>query len=142
MSIRLNVPALHETNWHEFGSRFLFGGTATVITGLIARKFGPSVGGLFLAFPAIFPASASLVEKHERRKKERAGLNGTNRAKDAAAADAYGAGIGTIGLVLFAVVAWWLLPKFPSWAVLSGASLTWLGVSIIIWQICKRLRRA
>ena len=142
MSVRLNVPALHETRWYEYGSRFLFGGTATVITGLIARKFGPSVGGLFLAFPAIFPASASLVEKHERRKKERAGLNGTNRGKDAAAADAYGAAIGTIGLILFAVVVWWLLPKFPSWAVLSGASLTWLGVSIVIWQICRKHRRA
>src|SRR6202030_3341219 len=69
MSIKLNIQALHETHWYEYGSRFLFGGTATVITGLIARKFGPSVGGLFLAFPAIFPASASLVEKHERQKK-------------------------------------------------------------------------
>ena len=28
---------------------------------------------LFLAFPAIFPASATLIEKHEKEKKEREG---------------------------------------------------------------------
>jgi hypothetical protein len=35
----------------------------TAIPGWIASKYGPVVGGLFLAFPAIFPASATLVEK-------------------------------------------------------------------------------
>jgi hypothetical protein len=30
--------------------------------GLLAKKFGSTVGGLFLAFPAIFPASATLIE--------------------------------------------------------------------------------
>jgi len=38
----------------------------TVIAGLIAFRFGPVVGGLFLAFPAIFPASATLIERHGR----------------------------------------------------------------------------
>ena|ERR1700688_2165036 len=137
MNIKLNLSALHESRWYEYASRFVFGGTATAITGLIAKKFGPSVGGLFLAFPAIFPASASLVEKHERQKKERAGVNGTNRAKDAAAADAYGAGIGTIGLAFFGGIVWWLLPTFPTWAVLSVASLVWLGLSILIWKFLR-----
>ena len=48
----------------------------TVLAGVIAKKFGPVVGGLFLAFPAIFPASATLIEKHERERKERKGLKG------------------------------------------------------------------
>jgi hypothetical protein len=39
---------------------------------------GPRVGGLFLAFPAIFPASATLVEKHEKQKKTATRLGRNN----------------------------------------------------------------
>jgi hypothetical protein len=49
------------------------------------------VGGLFLAFPAIFPASATLVEKHEAENKKRRGLSGMVRGREAAALDAAGA---------------------------------------------------
>jgi Protein of unknown function (DUF3147) len=49
--------------------RFLFGGICTVGAGLIARRYGPGIGGLFLAFPAIFPASATLIQTHEKEKK-------------------------------------------------------------------------
>jgi hypothetical protein len=45
---------------------------------LIGDKFGLGVGGLFLAFPSS-PASASLIEKHQREKKRRAGMNGEQR---------------------------------------------------------------
>jgi hypothetical protein len=58
--------------------RFVFGGLITVATGIIAKKFGPGMGGLFLAFPAIFPASATLVEKHEKEEKQQAGMEGVN----------------------------------------------------------------
>ena len=34
-----------------------------------AKRYGPGVAGLFLAFPAIFPAGATLIEKHEKEKK-------------------------------------------------------------------------
>ncbi len=54
----------------DYAIRFLFGGLITVAAGIIAKRFGPGIGGLFLAFPAIFPASATLIEKHEKEKKE------------------------------------------------------------------------
>ena len=38
---------------------FFFGGLITAVAGVIAQRFGPIIGGLFLAFPAIFPASAT-----------------------------------------------------------------------------------
>ena len=47
-----------------------------------AEKFGPGIGGLFLAFPAIFPASATLIEKHEEQRKQVRGLQGTRRARE------------------------------------------------------------
>jgi hypothetical protein len=85
MKIKANLSALRRTTWYEFAIRFAFGGLVTVATGMIAKKYGPSIGGLFLAFPAIFPASLSLVDKHTREKKARAGIDGANRGRAAAA---------------------------------------------------------
>lgn len=55
MIIRLKRSALRETSWGEYLVRFAVGGAMTVVAGLIAASFGPVLGGLFLAFPAIFP---------------------------------------------------------------------------------------
>jgi hypothetical protein len=71
--------------------------------------FGPGVGGLFLAFPAIFPASASLIESHEIKRKAKVGSDGRNRGRLAASLDSQGASLGCIGLMGFAFVLWaWL----------------------------------
>jgi hypothetical protein len=78
---------------------FFFGGLCTAAAGLIAERFGPEVGGLFLAFPAIFPAGASLLESHERQKMRKAGFEGANRGCVAASVDSAGASIGCIGLI-------------------------------------------
>ena len=101
MEIQLHSEVVGETKWYEYAVRFLFGGLITALAGIIAKKFGPEIGGLFLAFPAIFPASATLIEKHEKQEKERLGLKGTKRAADAVSVDAAGAAIGTIGLACF-----------------------------------------
>ena len=74
MLVKFEVSELRETRWYEYATRFLFGGAITAAAGIIAQKYGPTIGGLFLAFPAIFPASASLIEKHENEKKKRAGF--------------------------------------------------------------------
>ena len=83
MRITFNFTALKRTKFHEYAVRFLFGGIVTVCAGLLAKQFGPVFGGLFLAFPAIFPASATLVEKHEVQKKKRVGIVATKRGKQA-----------------------------------------------------------
>src|ERR1700685_2583229 len=139
MRIEIDPSALKKNRWYEFAVRFLFGGLITAATGLIAKEFGPGVGGLFLAFPAIFPASATLIEKHEKQKKERAGLHGSVRGRKAAAVDAAGAAIGSLGLLAFA---WWVgcwLPSHSAWQVLLGSTGIWLAVSLLLWQIRKRM---
>jgi Protein of unknown function (DUF3147) len=83
MIVHLKPSALRQTLWYEYLVRLVLGGAMTVIAGLIAARFGPVVGGLFLAFPAIFPASATLIEKHVRERKEKAGFPGTRRGKEA-----------------------------------------------------------
>src|SRR6266496_1850446 len=110
MAVTLSCSTVRKTKWYEYVFRFVFGGMITAMTGLIVKEFGPEVGGLFLAFPAIFPASATLIEKHEKEKKEEVGLDGTQRGRTAASVDAAGASIGTIGLLFFALSVWLWMP--------------------------------
>src|SRR5580693_10264599 len=126
MTIKIDPSGLKQTKWHEYAVRFVAGGIITVIAGVIAGKFGPGVGGLFLAFPAIFPASATLIEKNAREEKRKAGLNGTRRGRMEAAVDAAGAAIGTLGLLAFAVVIWRFMPDHLPWMVLLAATVLWL----------------
>src|SRR5580704_5273846 len=137
MSIRFDLSALKKTKWYEYAVRFLFGGVMTVLAGMLAKRYGPVFGGLFLAFPAIFPASATLVEKHETEKKQAAGTSRTIRGRQAAALDARGAAMGSAGLMVFAFVMWKLLPTWNSAATLLTALLAWFVVSFVIWRFRK-----
>ena len=134
MLLKFQWSAVKQTKWHECLIRFVLGGGITLVAGLLAKHFGPAFGGLFLAFPAIFPASSTLVEQHERQRKEKVGLSGSRRGKEAAALDALGAVLGSIALMCFAIVAWKELARFNSLAAICGAMLVWLGVSIGLWR--------
>jgi len=138
MKIHVELDAVRQTKWYEYALRFLFGGLITATAGIIAKKFGPEIGGLFLAFPAIFPASATLIEKHEREKKARLELKATKRAAQAVSVAAAGASIGTIGLAAFALAVWKNVPNHSPWLVLLGAILVWMTFSVLLWQIRKR----
>src|ERR1700727_1972698 len=119
MIIKVDLSALAKTKWHEYAVRFVFGGDITVVAGVIAKIYGPVVGGLFLACPAIFPASATLIEKHERQRKERLGLNGVVRGRQAASVDGAGSAMGSLGLLVFAVITLTLIERKNIWLVLG-----------------------
>ena len=143
MIVEAKFAAIKGIRPHEWAIRFVFGGLVCVIAGLVSKRFGPGIGGLFLAFPAIFPASASLVEAHERKHKARAGCDGTHRGHIVAGIDAIGASIGCIGLAVFALVCWLYLPKLAPWAVFCLATAAWLVLSIVLWLVRKsRLLRS
>jgi hypothetical protein len=137
MRIRINLGSLKQTQWHEYLTRFLLGGAITVATGLIAKHLGPVIGGLFLAFPAIFPAGATLIEKHERDKKRRAAIPHTIRGRLAAALDARGAAMGAIALAPFGVLVWKLMPLHNAAVILAAAIALWLSLAILIWRVRK-----
>lgn len=109
-----------------------------MLAGLIAKYFGPEIGGLFLAFPAIFPASATLIEDHEKRRKAEIGYDGTNRGRLAASSDAAGAALGCIGLAGFAVAVWRLLPPENALLLVGIAVAIWLLIATGLWEIRKR----
>jgi hypothetical protein len=137
MVIKIDPSSLRRIKWHEYLTRFLLGGAVTVLTGLIAKAFGPVIGGLFLAFPAIFPASATLLDKHERQKKQRAGIAVTIRGRLAVALDARGAALGSIAMGAFALFVWRELPAHNAAAVLGGALVLWIVVASGIWRLRK-----
>ncbi len=98
------------------------------------------VGGLFLAFPAIMPATITLVEKHERERKEQAGLSGSRRGEEVASLEAAGAALGSIGLMAFAAVIWLTIPTM-TWLAFLAACAAWIVVSLLMWFARRPLRR-
>jgi hypothetical protein len=139
MPVRLSLSSLREGRWYEYCVRFVLGGVATVLTGVISSAFGASVGGLFLALPAIFCASATLIEKHEIRRKRESGLPGRRRGQEAAALDAAGAVLGALGMIAFAIVFRTLINRTLPGAFV-GASLAWIVVSVAGWIVRRNFR--
>jgi uncharacterized protein DUF3147 len=137
-AIRVSPSSLRQGRWYEYLIRFVLGGAATVFTGLVSSHYGASVGGLFLALPAIFCASATLIEKHEIRRKREAGLAGERRGRNAAALDAAGAALGAFGMLAFAIVFWILVERSVAGA-FAGASVAWLVVSVAAWFARRKM---
>jgi hypothetical protein len=118
--------------------RFVLGGLATIVAGLIAEHWGPVVGGLFLAFPAIFCATATLIEKHERERKQTvallaivAGLTPPDWMQRCRSWQSRPFHICNCRLVVS--------PNYGL-AALAIAAVTWLLVSIASWRLRRDLR--
>jgi hypothetical protein len=139
MLLRFQTDSLKNTTPAEWVKRFLFGGTVTVLASLIDRKWGPVVGGLFLAFPGIFPPSASLVEKHKIEREGKEGKQGVRLARAEASVEATGASIGALGLAAFAGVLWWRLPAHGAVSSLGMALAAWAVVSWCGWWVRERM---
>ncbi|MDB4981131.1 MAG: hypothetical protein JWM82_1883 [Myxococcales bacterium] len=100
-------------------------------TGLVGKAKGPVVGGLFLAFPAVFPVGLVMIERLENRA---AGPSSRgHRARRAAVADAVGASLGAIGLAAFAIVAWRTSVHLPVAVALTGAVVAWATIAFVAW---------
>ena len=85
------------------------------------------VGGVLLGFPAILPASLTLIEKKE--------------GKEQASIDSVGAVLGAAAMVAFAVVvmlwaAWWGIV-----ATLGVALVVWLAVAIGLYFVVALVYR-
>jgi hypothetical protein len=139
MVVRVKFSALKQSHAYEYLIRFALGGLTTVVAGIVADIWGPASGGLMLAFPAIFCASATLIDKHERERKQQHGLRGDRRGKGAAALDAAGAGLGSFALAAFGFVCW----QLADWSVvlcLVIASLVWFAVALTLWRLRRDMR--
>jgi nicotinamide-nucleotide amidase len=115
---RIDFEKLRSAKPRDYMIRFAFGALISLIAGILTLGAGPLVGGLFLAFPAILPATLTLLEKKD-------GLA-------QAIADVRGAVIGSVGMVGFAIVAMALLVQSPA-AALASALITWAAVSVAVY---------
>jgi hypothetical protein len=121
---QLDFGALRKPKAWEYLIRFLFGGAITVAATLVTERLGPTIGGLFLGFPAILPASLTLVKEHDGRQQ--------------AADDARGGRLGSVGLMVFALVVWARAWAWPPAVVLVSATLAWAIVDVTLWAISNR----
>lgn len=118
---RVLIPEVHpdKVKSHRFGDyamRFLFGAVIALVSGLAGMKFGPKVGGVLLGFPAILPASLTLIEKAEGREE--------------ASVDSVGAILGAVALIVFAIIVSIAVTKLGVVPSLIIALLVWLAVAV------------
>ncbi|AJE41656.1 DUF3147 family protein [Streptomyces nodosus] len=121
--VRVDWRAAARTPRRDLLLRFAFGAGVSLLAAVVSALFGPFVGGVFLAFPAILLASLTLVAEEE----------GLTRAVD----DARGAVLGTLGLVVFAVVAVVLLRHHSAWLALGVATASWGVVSLAAYGLTR-----
>jgi hypothetical protein len=112
----------------ELGVRFAFGFVISIAAALIGMRFGHHIGGLFLAFPAILPASLTLIERK----------HGDNPAS----INAMGAVIGGVALVGFALASAWLFQPVHPLIAVALATTAWLAVAVALYFGVAGLRRS
>ncbi|HEY6538172.1 MAG TPA: DUF3147 family protein [Candidatus Dormibacteraeota bacterium] len=114
--LSLSLKELRGTTGSAYAIRFAFGAAVSAAAALITAAWGARIGGIFLAFPAILPASLTLIERQ--------------RGTAAAGADAKGAELGGLGLIAFGLIAWKLLPRMAPPLGLLLATAAWAVVAI------------
>ncbi|HEX4460826.1 MAG TPA: DUF3147 family protein [Polyangia bacterium] len=124
--VAFDLAGLRKGSWRDYVLRFVFGGSVSVAVTLIERHFGSGWGGLFLGFPAILPATLTLVEEHD----------GRNKAAD----DAAGATCGAVGLIGFGSCVWLATPHLGAPLSLALATLVWLALAIAAWCLSERAK--
>jgi hypothetical protein len=111
-SVGFDWSKLKNVNLGEIGIRFSFGAAIALVAAVVGSLAGAKVGGLFLAFPAILPASLTLIEKKE----------GMTRAWT----DASGGILGSVGMAAFALTVILLLRRNPVLA---------LALALVVWAL-------
>jgi len=80
-----------------------------------------------LAFPAILPATLTLIERQE--------------SKEEAEREDVGAILGAAALVVSALVGWQLVPRLPAAAALAAAGVGWLVTALVLYAAFAPLLR-
>ena len=103
--------------------RFGAGAATSVVAGILALVFGPRIGGIPLAFPAVLVASLTLIEEQEDSEEARE--------------DSRGAMAGAAAMAVFGVTCAVLFEVLPGGIVLVLAALAWMlvagGLYRLLW---------
>jgi hypothetical protein len=118
---------LKDVELRDLGIRFAFGALISAIAGVVALTVDATAGGVFLAFPAILPATLTLIERKESTRK--------------AEKDDDGAALGAFAMIAFAVVAAVTLSSVSSPAALGAATGAWVCTALALYAVVNRRRR-
>jgi uncharacterized membrane protein (GlpM family) len=99
--------------------RFAFGAVISGVAGAVSVLAGSKPGGLLLAFPAILPATLTLVEKED----------GERPAEDLDV----GAILGAAAMAPFAAVVWLYMEREPAPLILAAAAAAWLVTALLLY---------
>lgn len=119
----IEPAAWAETSPADMLIRFAFGAGIALVAGLIGHLAGVHLGGLFLAFPAILPATLTLIAK--------------DQSDRSAVHDDDGALLGGCGLAVFGLVAWWLLPRVGAAWALPASTAAWAAASGLLYFLSR-----
>ena len=103
--------------------RFAFGAAISLVAGLAGMRFGPAVGGVFLGFPAILPASLTLIQRKEGREQ--------------AAIDSLGAVLGALAMIVFAVLVAGFVMSWGPVLTLGAALAGWLAIAVVLYAAVR-----
>jgi uncharacterized membrane protein (GlpM family) len=123
----IDLGSITDARWRDLTIRFAFGALVSAVAGALTVGVGGRAAGMMLAFPAILPATLTLIEEEES---ERA-------ARD----DDTGAVLGAAALAAFGAVAWWLLPRHPAPLALTLATVAWIVGAVGLYLGFRFLRR-
>jgi uncharacterized membrane protein (GlpM family) len=102
--------------------RFILGGTAVVISTIVARKIGEKAGGIFAAFPAVYIASLLTISLD---------FSGDQLISHSILLSK-GAIIGMVINILIAIIAGYLLPKLGWKLGLLNVIACWFVLSLVV----------
>jgi hypothetical protein len=120
------ISKLRDVRPRDLAVRFVLGAVVSLVAGALGTIVGPRFGGAFLAFPAILPASLTLVQEKE----------GTRRADR----NAIGAVLGGMGLAAFAAIGEVALRRLPSGIAIVTMLAGWIAVSVALYILLALLR--
>jgi uncharacterized membrane protein (GlpM family) len=125
----IDLAQFRQTRWRDLLIRFIFGATISVGAGIVGLTLGAKVGGLLLAFPAILPATLTLIAKEGGEQHTFHDLQGTVA--------------GALGLVGFGIVATITIGRLNVLVALALALVTWsvvAGSLDLLWATWLRRR--
>jgi hypothetical protein len=122
----VELGKLRKAKPRDYVIRFALGAVISIGAAIASKAVGARFGGIFLAFPAILPASLTLIQEKE----------GTRRADR----DAVGAVLGGAALIAFAMIAELSLRRIEPYLAVILALLGWIVASVGLYALLAWLR--
>lgn len=107
----------------DYAVRFGFGAAIALVAGLLGMWFGPKFGGVFLGFPAILPASLTLIQKKD--------------GKEQAAIDSEGAVLGAVAFVAFAIVVALVVVGLGVVPTVIVGLIVWTVIAVALYALAR-----